>query len=75
MDIPADYLEKFKVIYPKSLFPPSASELRYYILKNRCPICLRRLYWKADLSLGYCKSKRKDGFVITRETYSRLGGM
>ena len=68
------YLERFKVHNPKTLFPPTQKEFVKSIQEGKCPICLRKIYWKKDLSLGFCRSKVKDGFVIGRKAYSKLGG-
>ena len=68
------YLSRFKVFNSPSLFPPTQEEFLKDVLSGKCPHCKRKIYWKADKSLGYCKSKVKDGFVITRNAYSKLGG-
>lgn len=73
MEINID-LSRFKVYNPKTLFPPTQEEFTASILKGKCPNCGRKIYWKQDLSLGYCKSKYRDGFIITRKAYSKLGG-
>ena len=64
-----NYLARFKVHNPKTLFPPNFELLR----NGNCPICCHKIYWTKDKRIGYCKSKFKDGFKITRETASRLG--
>lgn len=68
------YMKKFRVFNPKTLFPPSKEEFVLSISKGLCPICQRKIYWKKDLSIGYCRSKFKDGFIIRRNNYLRLGG-
>jgi len=64
------YLARFKVYNPKSLFPPNFELLR----QGNCPICTRKLYWNMRKDKMFCKSKKSnDKFMITRATLSRLG--
>jgi hypothetical protein len=67
-----DYLKKFKVHYPKSLFQPTPAELKYYIGKQHCPICFHKLYWNRDKTILRCKSKRKDKFFVRKEVFEKL---
>lgn len=64
------YLSKFKVHNPVTLFPPNFENLQ----KNLCPICNRKLYIPRNKKIAYCKSKQKDGFIIKAQTLLALGG-
>ncbi len=64
------YLERFRVFNPKTLFPPDFSSLQ----KNKCPICGRKLYITANKKMAYCKSKVNDGFTISGRRLLELGG-
>lgn len=58
------YLEKFKVFYPITLFPPNWNAL----LKNHCPICGNKLKIARVNKIAYCRSvKHKKPFVISIE--------
>ena len=65
-----EYLKKFKIHYPKSLFEPDFRFLQEF----RCPICYRKLYWNLDKTIARCKSVKKDKFFIRKEILLRLGG-
>jgi len=65
-----EYLKRFKIYYPQTLFPPNFENLQ----KNLCPICGRKLYLTANRKLFYCKSKMNDKFIITRQRLLQLGG-
>lgn len=65
-----EFLSKFKVYNPQTLFPPNFENLQ----KNLCPICNRKLYLKRDKSRAFCKSKVKDGFTISGRRLLELGG-
>lgn len=65
-----DYLKKFKVHNPQTLFPPNFENLQ----KNKCPICGRKLYLTKNKKIAYCKSKQNDKFVIKCQTLLALGG-
>ncbi len=65
-----DYLKKFKVFNAKTLFPPNFDNLQ----KNICPICGRKLYLTKNKKMAYCKSKVKDGFIISGKRLLELGG-
>lgn len=64
------YLSKFRVHNPKTLFPPNFELLQ----KNLCPICGRKLYLRRDKKIAYCKSKQKDRFIIKGRTLVVMGG-
>jgi len=68
--ITEDYLSRFRRFKDSSLFEPDFSMLK----KFRCPVCSRKLYWKADKSMAYCKSKFKDKFFISQKRLLELGG-
>lgn len=63
-----NYLARFRIHYPKSLFPPDFNALKEF----NCPICFRRLYWNANRSVARCKSKQKDKFFIRSEVYNKI---
>ena len=65
-----EYLKKFKIFYPKTLFPPNFENLQ----KNCCPVCGRKLYLTRNKKVAYCKSKVKDKFTITGKRLLQLGG-
>ncbi len=69
-----EYLKKFKVYKSASLFEPTAWDIKYYILQDKCPICYHKLYWRRDGQMAFCKSKRGDQFKITKKTYNLLTG-
>ncbi len=71
MDINID-LSKFKVTPPTSLFEPTAWEKKYWIMKQRCPLCFRKLYWNRENTKAFCKSKFKDRFFITKAAFDKL---
>jgi len=64
------YLARFRVHNPTSLFPPDFSLLS----KNKCPICGRKLYGNVKKTMFRCKSKQKDKFIITSGRLLSLGG-
>lgn len=64
-----EYLKKFKVRYPTSLFEPDFRFLQEF----RCPICYRRLYWNYEKTIARCKSVKKDKFFIRKETLVKFG--
>lgn len=64
------YLKRFKVHQPKSLFPPDFTLLS----KNKCPICGRKLYLNVKKTMFRCKSKQKDKFIISSSRLLSLGG-
>lgn len=67
---PDDFLKRFKIFYPKSLFPPSFSALQ----QGLCPFCGRKLYLNRQKTIARCKSKIGDKFVITTKRLLQLGG-
>ena len=64
------YLERFKIFYPKTLFPPNFENLQ----KNCCPVCGRKLYFNQKKTIARCKSKANDKFIITTKRLLQLGG-
>ncbi|MCK9371009.1 hypothetical protein M0R04_13950 [Candidatus Dojkabacteria bacterium] len=68
-----NYLKHFKVYNPKTLFPPTAWDLYYWIHQFKCPICMRKLYWNRERTIARCKSVRKDKFVITKAKLAEFG--
>lgn len=59
------YLKKFRVFNPTSLFQPTAVEIVKALKDKRCPICQRKL--KIDMKgNGRCASKFKDKFFISK---------
>ena len=65
-----NYLKRFKVYNPKTLFPPNFELLQ----KNLCPICGRKLYLNRQKTIARCKSKVKDKFIIQTKVLLSLGG-
>lgn len=65
-----EYLSKFRVFNPVTLFPPNFENLQ----KNLCPICGRKLYLTKDKRIARCKSKLNDKFIIKGQTLLALGG-
>lgn len=69
------YLSRFKVYNPKTLFPPTAEEFVYWVSRNKCPLCQKKLYLRADKKIARCKSKKSnDKFIITGKKLLELGG-
>lgn len=66
------YLSRFKIYKETSLFPLTMEEKIRWIKQEKCPICQRRIYWNADGTKGFCKSKFKDRFFISRATFDRI---
>ena len=57
------YLERFRIFYPVTLFPPNWDAL----LKNACPLCGCKLYEMRNKPFFYCKSKRNGhSFIINK---------
>jgi len=70
LDIP-NYLEKFKIDYPQSLFPPDWSMLK----QDRCPIagCHLKLKFPRSGTIVYCNGrKHKKQFVIGLEAFHKI---
>lgn len=65
-----EFLKRFRVFNPQTLFGPDFEMLR----KFRCPVCSRKLYWRADKKIAFCKSKMRDKFFITQHRLLSLGG-
>lgn len=63
-----DYLERFRIHYPKSLLDPDFNMLKDF----RCPICYCKLHWQRDQKIARCKSKRKDKFFIRKSTFDKI---
>lgn len=63
-----EYLQRFKIRYPKSLFPPNFEMLQ----KNKCPICFHKLYLNRQKTMARCK--QKDKFIISSSRLLALGG-
>jgi len=59
-----NYLSRFKVHTPKSLFEPTAWDLTFWLTKGKCPYCQHKLYIDRKGN-GRCKSKRRDKYFIT----------
>jgi hypothetical protein len=59
-----EYLERFKVYYPVTLFSPNWEALR----EHRCPICSNRLKFAKNNKLAICNGrKHKKSFVISNK--------
>jgi hypothetical protein len=63
-----EYLKRFRIFYPKSLFEPDFSFLKEF----RCPICYRKLYWNREKTVARCKSVKNDKFFIRKDVLSKL---
>lgn len=69
MEIPNNYLDKFRVFIPETLFPPVWANLR----EKRCPICGNKLYLPMkNKKMVYCKSKKHKKFFISYEAFMKL---
>lgn len=64
-----EYMERFKVYYPQSLFP-----LDWDLLKRlRCPICGLKLKTPLNNKVAYCQGKKhKKKFIIRTDTLKKL---
>lgn len=69
-----DYLSRFRVFNPKTLFPPTPEEFVLDISKNKCPICKRKLYLNREKTKAFCRSKVRDKFFINSKRLVELGG-
>lgn len=66
------YLERFKVYYDQSLFPPDWELLR----KMKCPVCGNKLKFPLQRKIAYCKGARHTKtFIITKQTLEKVTGM
>lgn len=63
-----EYLRRFRIHYPKSLFEPDFN----FVKEFRCPICYRKLYWNLNKSIARCKSVKKDKFFIRKEVLQKF---
>lgn len=69
MEIPNNYLDKFRVFIPETLFPLQWEAL----LEKRCPVCLCKLYLPRDnKKMVYCKSKKHKKFFISYASFSEI---
>ena len=51
---------KFRVIYPTTLFPPNWEAL----LTHNCPLCGCKIYEMRDKPLWHCRSNKHKKFII-----------
>jgi len=58
------YAHKFIKVKQSTLFEPTKQDKVKALLQKRCPLCSCKLYQKRDGTMWYCKSKRKDKFII-----------
>jgi len=49
-----DYLKKFRVFHPDTLFPPDFSLL----LQDRGPLCTNKLKYPRVRKIAYCRGKK-----------------
>ena len=73
MEIPniENYLSRFKVINPVTLFEPTKNDIVNALLQKRCPLCGCKLQQTRDKKIWRCKSIRKDRFIIKDETLKK----
>ena len=70
MKIPPNYIDKFRVILPDTLFPPPFKEA---LSVKRCPLCGCKLKTNLKKTLMICNSKKhRKPFVITPMAYYRI---
>ncbi len=67
-----NYLKRFKVFNPSSLFTPDGWDIKYWVSQSRCPLCQRKLYWNLNRTKAFCKSKYRDKFFITKKAFDLL---
>lgn len=60
-----EYMKRFRIFHPKTLLEPDFKMLK----QNRCPLCFRKLYWRSDGKMAFCKSKVKDKFFIRKDKF------
>lgn len=63
-----DYLKRFKIVNPDTLFPPNWEVLK----ENRCPLCFNRLKFPKGKNVAICNGVKHKTFVIHLETLKRL---
>ena len=64
-----NYLDKFRVFPPESLFEPDWK----MITKYRCPVCFNKLKFMRTKEMVYCKSrKHKKPFLISNKKLMTL---
>lgn len=65
----SDYLSKFRVFHPQTLFEPDWNML----LKDRCPICFNKLKVSRNRPIAYCNGvKHKKNFVISKDRLEEI---
>lgn len=68
LNIPIEqYLKRFKVINPVTLFEPTKDDMVNALLQKRCPLCGTKLYQSRDGKKWFCKSMRRDKYFIRDE--------
>lgn len=67
--IPQNYLDRFKVFYPQTLFPPNWEAL----VEGRCPYCGNKLKHSSQRLISFCRGvKHAKSFVITDKVYNKI---
>ena len=69
MELPKDYLARFRIFYPTLLFEPAWKMLKEY----RCPICGNLLKYPLGRKIAICRGKRhKKPFIINKVLLIKL---
>lgn len=63
-----EYLKRFTVRFPDTLFPPDFSALKV----NKCPLCNNKIYEMKNGKGYFCKSKKHKRFFITSQVFNKL---
>ena len=65
-----EFLKRFKIRYPKSLFEPTPAEIHNSLKERRCIYCSRKL--KIDIKgNGRCVSKFRDRYFVKAITLKK----
>lgn len=64
----ADYLKRFKVFHPQTLFEPQWNMLR----EKRCPLCSNKLRFLLNKKHAMCASKKHKVFIISVDKLNKL---
>lgn len=68
-ELTEQYLKKFKVFLPTTLFPPDWNALK----DKRCPICFNKLYFPRNGKIALCKGKKhKKPFAIRANIFKEV---
>ena len=69
----SNYLEKFKIYHPQTLFEPTFEDLLHALTQSRCPLCGNKLRVMRSRPTRYCNGvKHKKTFIISDEKFQKF---